>query len=164
MTPNLRLRVAYHEAGHAVAALAAGYDVNDCRIYDDGHGLTRYETPGDRTWCERYRLLSVTVAGNVAEWLVFGWSLPATSDERRAGELLATFPDERAELRAEAEVRAESALRARPDQLRTIARDVHVTGAWRPDSFAVDFHSFRHRGRDCAPVVVGQPAHTRREI
>lgn len=132
MTPSPRLRVAYHEAGHAVAALAAGYDVNDCRVYDDGHGLTRYETPGDHTWREHYRLLSVTVAGMVAERLVFGLSLPIASDERRAGELLATFPDEWAELRAEAEVRAESALRARRDQLHTIARHVHITGAWTP--------------------------------
>ncbi len=133
MRPSPRLATAYHEAGHAVAASAAGFTVIDCRVHDDGRGLVRYDTPGDRTPLERYWLLTVAVAGMVAERRIFGCSLPAASDERTAEELLRTFPrGERGELRAEAVQRAEGALRDRRRLLRIIAGRVHVTGVWVP--------------------------------
>lgn len=125
--------MAFHEAGHAVAALAAGFTVVDARIHDDGRGLVRYDTPGDRSWRERYALLSVALAGMVAERRVFGCALAAASDERCAEGLLRTFPrGDRGELRAEAMLRADGALRDRRGLLRTIAGRVHVMGVWVP--------------------------------
>jgi ATP-dependent Zn protease len=88
------LRIAYHEAGHAVVALALGYVVTSVRIDDeDDGGRVRYRAPD---YVSDAHPILLSIAGHAAEQLRYSsnteLSSAAKADERRWLELVAHLP------------------------------------------------------------------------
>jgi cell division protease FtsH len=87
LTPAERLRIAFHEAGHAVVASALGHDrVAKLSIIARGHGggFTWWELDGDQAFVTRSQVvarITAVLGGRAAEELVLGeQSSGATSD------------------------------------------------------------------------------------
>ncbi len=94
MSPDERRRIAFHEAGHAVAAAAFGRkgDVHRVSIVARGRGVGQVSADGERvlhTASEMHATLAIAMAGRAAEVLVLGEVSTAAEDDIEQASALA---------------------------------------------------------------------------
>lgn len=85
MERNQTTITAYHEAGHAVIAMANGFTVTEIVNFSDaqGHGFFRFQHPTLLSTIDRVRMVTVYAAGAAADYV--HWSRECTKLGSREG-------------------------------------------------------------------------------